>query len=125
MFFRLFILFTAIPLVELYLLLKLGHIIGIFNTIALVLITGMVGAWMAKSQGLALLRHIQYEMQQGRMPSDSLVEGLLLLVGGVLLLTPGLLTDLAGLLLLFPPTRKLIKIYVTKYFQHRIYIQSI
>lgn len=102
---KLLILFVGVPLVELAILVKLGTMVGFWPTIALVLVTGTVGAMLARSQGARVLRAIQAEMAAGRMPAAHLVDGLLVLVGGVVLLTPGLLTDVAGLLLLFPPTR--------------------
>lgn len=102
---KLLILFVGVPLLELAILVKLGTMVGFWPTIALVLVTGTVGAVLARSQGARVLRAIQAEMAAGRMPAAHLVDGLLVLVGGIVLLTPGLLTDIAGLLLLFPPTR--------------------
>ncbi len=125
MFFRFLILFTTIPLLEIWLLLEISKQLGVLDTIALVIITGLAGAWLAKSQGFMLWQSIQLELQQGRMPSDSLIEGLLLLIGGIVLLTPGLITDTAGLLLLFPPSRKWVLKQVKKHFSNRIHIQPI
>ncbi len=125
MFFRFLILFTTIPLLEIWLLLEISKHLGVLDTIALVIITGLAGAWLAKSQGFMLWQSIQLELQQGRMPSDSLIEGLLLLIGGIVLLTPGLITDTAGLLLLFPPSRKWVLKQVKKHFSSRIRIQPI
>lgn len=105
MFGKLLLLFVAVPLVELAILVKLGTLVGFWPTIALVLVTGTVGAWLARSQGIRVLRAIQAETAAGRMPAAHLLDGLLVLIGGIVLLTPGLLTDVAGLLLLFPPTR--------------------
>lgn len=102
---RLFLLFVLVPIVELAILVRLGSWIGFWPTLGLVLLTGAVGAWLAKSQGLRLVRAIQAELAAGRIPATHLVDGLLVLIGGVVLLTPGLLTDVLGILLLFPPSR--------------------
>ncbi|MCO5172419.1 MAG: FxsA family protein [Planctomycetes bacterium] len=103
----LLLLFTVVPVVELYLLLEVGRRLGAGPTIALVLLTGLAGAWMARLQGTAALRRIQGELAQGHPPGRALLEGALILVAAVLLVTPGVLTDAVGLLLLVPPTRAL------------------
>lgn len=105
MLFRLFLLFVAVPLVELALLIWLGQRIGLWPTIGLVLLTGAAGAALARSQGGGVLRRIRAEMAVGRVPVGALQDGLLILVGAVLLLTPGVLTDLTGIALLLPATR--------------------
>jgi UPF0716 protein FxsA len=109
MFLRLLLLFTIIPLVELYLLITIGGVIGVVPTIAIVVGTGVLGAWLARWQGLAVLRRIQDEMAAGRLPTDALIDGLLVLVAAAMLLTPGLLTDAAGFLLLVPGTRAMVR----------------
>lgn len=103
---RLFLLFTLVPALELFFLVRLGLIVGPWSTIGLVLLTGFVGAWLAKREGFAVLRQLQADLHQGLPPATRLVEGALVLTGAVLLITPGLFTDIAGLLLLFPPTRR-------------------
>ena len=109
MFLRLLLLFTIVPLLELYLLITIGGVIGVVPTIAIVVGTGVLGAWLARWQGLAVLRRIQDEMAAGRMPTDALIDGLLVLVAAGLLLTPGLLTDTAGFLLLVPGSRAIVR----------------
>ncbi len=106
MFLRLFLLFTLVPLVELFLLIEIGRLIGPLPTVALVVTTGALGAWLARSQGLATLRRVQSEWSAGRMPAEALLEGLLILIAGAVLLTPGLLTDLFGFFLLVPAGRR-------------------
>lgn len=106
MFARLLILFTAVPLVELALLIKLGNAIGLWPTVLLVVATGVLGAALARSQGTGAVAAIRRELGEGRPPGESLVNGLLILVGGVVLLTPGILTDALGFCLLVPATRK-------------------
>ena len=106
MFARLLVLFTVVPLVELALLIKLGGAVGLWPTVFLVIATGALGAALAKSQGTRTVWTIRREMAEGKPPGESLVNGLLILVGGVVLLTPGLLTDVLGFCLLVPATRK-------------------
>lgn len=108
MFKYLFLAFTVVPLIELYLLLFIGREIGFWPTVAIVLATGLVGALLARKEGLRVLRRWQQSLAQGRMPEEGILGGVLVLVGGVLLVTPGVLTDATGLLLLFPPTRKVV-----------------
>jgi len=109
MFVRLLILFTVVPLIELALLIKLGNLIGLWPTIFIVIATGALGAALARSQGTRTVGAIRAELAQGRAPTESLINGLLILVGGVVLLTPGLLTDILGFSLLIPFTRNWFK----------------
>ena len=109
MFLRLLILFTVVPLVELALLIKLGNVIGLWPTIFIVIGTGVLGAALARSQGTQVISAIRAEVAEGRPPTEGLLNGLLVLVGGVVLLTPGLLTDLLGFSLLIPFTRNWFK----------------
>lgn len=102
---RLLLLFTTIPLLELYLLVRIGEAIGLGPTIALILLTGVLGAALARVQGMATWARFQQALAAGRIPARELVEGLLVLVAGAVLLTPGVVTDLAGFLLLVPPAR--------------------
>ena len=112
MFLRLFLLFTAIPLLELMILIDLGSWIGLAPTLGLVLLTGAAGAWIARLQGLSVLGRIQRELAEGRLPAAELVEGVLVLAGGLLLLTPGLLTDLMGLSLMIPVFRGAVRAWL-------------
>ena len=98
MFLRLLLLFTVVPLVELFLLVKLGTVIGIGATILIVICTGVLGAWLARWQGLGVLRRLTEDVNQGRLPADALIDGLLILIAGAVLLTPGLITDALGFL---------------------------
>ncbi len=106
---RLFVLFVAVPLVELAILVRLGTLFGFWPMLVLVLTTGALGAVLARQEGLRVLRGVQAELAVGRMPAERLLDGLFVLVGGILLLTPGLLTDVGGLLLLAPFSRDRIK----------------
>lgn len=106
---KLLLLFTVVPLVELVLLLELGRRIGTLATLVLIVVTGIVGAVLAKRQGLGVLRRIQAELAAGRAPAAAIVDGLIILVAGALLITPGILTDVVGFLCLVPMTRQAIR----------------
>ena len=116
----LFFLFTLVPLVELYLLVRLGTFIGAVNTIAIVIGTGLAGGLLAKSQGMAVLDRMREELNQGRPPAESLFDGLLIFVAGAMLITPGLLTDAIGLLLLIPLSRQIFKSWLKRKIQEKI-----
>jgi UPF0716 protein FxsA len=108
-FFRLFVLFVMLPLVELALLIRIGQWLGVLPTVAVVVVTGALGAFLARREGFRVLRQIQADLAAGRAPMGRLVDGLLVLVGGVVLLTPGILTDIGGILLLLPGGRGWVK----------------
>jgi len=120
MLFGLFFLFTLVPLLELYLLIRLGTYVGAVDTIAIVIGTGVAGGLLAKSQGLAVLDRMRAELNQGRLPAESLFDGLLILIAGAMLVTPGLLTDGLGLLLLIPWSRQGIKSWLKRKMQEKI-----
>lgn len=109
MFLRLLALFVLLPLVELAILIQVGEWIGLLWTLALVVGTGFLGATLARRQGFRAWLAIQAELREGRMPAKELLDGLLILIGGIVLLTPGILTDLAGFALLLPTTRNAFK----------------
>ncbi len=106
---RLIALFTIMPFIELFLLIKLGQYIGAGYTLLIVLVTGIAGAYLAKGQGINVLRRIQLEMHGGRLPGNHIIDGLCILIGGIMLLAPGLITDTIGFLLVIPGTRFLIR----------------
>lgn len=107
---RLLLLFLVVPLVELTLLLILGDVTDRWWVpILLVIVTGVVGAGLARRQGLQTLRRIQAELSQGKLPTDALLDALLIFLAGALLLTPGVLTDAVGVSLLIPPCRRFYK----------------
>lgn len=103
---RLMLLFILVPALELVLLIEIGSRIGTLSTLALILVTGVVGAQLAGRQGLDVLRRIQRETSEGRLPAVSLIDGAFILIAGALLVTPGILTDVAGLLCLVPAFRR-------------------
>lgn len=104
---RLFLLFTLVPLVELWLLLRVGAWVGLLPTLALVISTGVAGAWLARREGVRCWAAVQSELRAGRVPGEELLHALLVLAAGLLLVTPGILTDLTGLALLLRPVRRL------------------
>ena len=106
--------FIVIPLVEFALLIEIGSRLGTLPTLLLIFGTGVVGAYLARLEGLRILYRIQREFQQGSMPAEQLFDGLLVLIAGVVLITPGLLTDIAGLILLIPVTRYPIKTFIRR-----------
>ena len=114
------LLFIAIPAVELWLLVEVGGRIGTWEVVGLILLTGVVGWSLVKQQGLATVRRIKEETAQGRIPAAEMVAGLCLVAAGLLLVTPGFLTDIVGFLLLMPPVRRLLALYLMKRFKHRV-----
>ncbi len=118
--FYLLVLFIAVPFAELALLLKLAEVTSVMHTLALVVVTGMVGTWLTRSQGIQTYRRIQAAFSAGQMPTDSLLDALMILVAGALLLTPGILTDLFGFSLLLPFTRPFYRRWLIKNFKSRV-----
>jgi len=111
MFIRLLFLMTFIPFIEIYFLIRLNRSIGFGNTILVVLVTGVIGAWLLRKQGHSILQEIQKNSQQNQLPSEAISKGFFTFIGGLLLLTPGILTDAIGLSLIFPVTQSLWKKY--------------
>ena len=106
---KLFLAFTLIPLVEIYLLIKLGQHFGAITSILLVIFTGILGAYLAKMEGLRTLFRLQETLREGGMPGEELLDALLIALAGLVLITPGFITDAVGFLLLIPFTRMLVK----------------
>ena len=117
MFIRLLAVFIIIPLIELVILIKVGSYIGLWPTILIVVLTGVVGASLARYQGFLIINKIRSDVSSGRVPARELIDGLLVLIGGIVLLTPGFLTDIFGFVLLIPVTRNVIKGFVRKQFE--------
>jgi len=106
---RLFLLFSIVPIIEIWILIKVGRVIGALPTAGLLLAISLAGAWLAKSQGLRTVTAIRDELAAGRLPGAQLLDGAMILAGGILLLTPGFFTDFLGLFFLIPATRNLLK----------------
>lgn len=121
----LFLAFICLPLIDLFLLLRVGSILGFWPTVALVISTGLVGAALARWQGISTLARIQSELAAGRMPAAELSDGAMILVAAALLVTPGFVTDVIGLLLLIPPARKVLRAFLTRYFSSRLIVTRV
>lgn len=122
---KLLILFVVLPLVELCLVLLLGQYLGVAWTLVFIIGTGILGTWLARTQGISTYQRIQQELSQGRMPTDSLIDGALILLAGILLISPGVLTDLVGILLMIPPTRILFRRWLIAWFKRNFKIQTL
>ena len=120
MFFKLFLLFAVIPVIELALLIKVGTIIGALNTILIVLFTATAGAWLVRMEGIGVINRFQKNMMEGVFPAEEILDGAMILVAGALLVTPGVLTDIVGFLLVFPASRRLIKRFLRVYIERKI-----
>lgn len=123
--FRLILLFTLLPLAELTLLFRIGEWLGAGATLGLVIGTGVVGAWLARREGLRTWERVRAELAEGRMPGEELLHALLVLIAGVVLVTPGVLTDVAGLLLLVRPIRDAVVKRTRKRLAGRVQFQSV
>ncbi len=124
MFGKLLLLFTLVPALELYLLITIGAKIGVLTTIAVIVFTGVLGAALARQEGLRTLQKAQASLNTGQMPTDAMVEGLMILFAGGLLLTPGFLTDAFGFSLLIPPIRALVRETLKKRFKQQVVVQT-
>lgn len=120
MFIKLLILFTLVPIIELYVLIEAGRQIGVGATIGMIFLTGIAGAYLARSQGFNLINRIQTDLNQGRIPAEEMMDGAMILAGGLLLLTPGFCTDLFGFCLLTPVTRQFFKVWLKKWLDLKI-----
>lgn len=117
---RLLLLFLVLPAVELFLLIEIGERIGTLPTLGIIVATGVIGASLARRQGLAVLARLRTETGAGRVPADALVDGVLILIAGALLVTPGVLTDAVGFCLLIPPLRTLLKRTLRRRFERAV-----
>ena len=113
-------LFIVVPLVELAVLLRVGQAFGLARTLVLVVVTGVVGAALARAQGTRVLAEIRREMAEGRVPGPMLLDGMMILAAGAMLITPGLVTDIAGLLLLVPGCRREVRVWLRRWFEARL-----
>ncbi len=114
------LLFVAVPVVELYVIVQVGQAIGVLDTLAVMILVSLVGAWLARHEGFMVLRRIQDSVAAGRIPADEMIDGALVLAGGLLLLTPGFVSDGVGMMLLFPASRALVRAYVRRRLRVRV-----
>lgn len=119
---RLLLLLTVVPFVELVLLLRLASRFSWQGTLALIVVTGIVGAYLARREGLKTLERIRADLKAGVPPAEAVVDGALILAAGIVLVTPGLLTDLCGLALLVSPIRRRVRRRLIEAFQKRIVV---
>ncbi|OLS39743.1 membrane protein FxsA [Alkalihalophilus pseudofirmus] len=120
MFRILLLLIIIVPALEIAVLILSGNTIGVWPTIALIILTGVLGAWLAKKEGLQAIRVAQLQASQGQLPSSVMLDGICILVGGVVLLTPGFITDAIGFFLLIPATRGIAKGFLLSIFNKMI-----
>ena len=119
------ILFIVVPILEIWVLTQVADGIGWLNAISLVILVSAVGAWMVKQQGLGIIRRVERRLGEGTLPSKELVDGVLVAVAGALMLTPGFITDAVSLLLLFPPTRAIVRTWLMARYSGRIQTTTI
>lgn len=113
--------FVLVPLLEIYLLIKVGSFIGAVPTLLLILFTAVLGAFLLRLQGLLTLARVRESLDHGQLPAESLVEGLILLIAGALLLTPGFFTDTMGFICLVRPLRvRLARYLLREFFVSRV-----
>lgn len=105
----LFLAFIVVPIVELYVIIQVGSAIGALQTITLLIVIGVIGAWLVKREGRNALARIQQQLRVGQLPANEVIDGGLILFAGALMLTPGFITDLLAISLLFPPTRAVVR----------------
>lgn len=113
---------TAIflPIIELILFVTIGKAIGVFWTIGLIFLSGIVGVYVVKTVGIQAFKELPRQMERGEHPANTVVDGVLLGIGAILVILPGFLTDFLGLSLLFAPTRKLYRPFINRFIQNKI-----
>lgn len=114
------LLFVIVPLAELAVIIKVGSLLGVGQTLGLLLLVSILGAWLCKRQGVGVIRRIQAQVNAGVVPGVELVDGALILLAGALCLFPGFITDAVGLLLLLPPVRAGIRRYTRRRLTRRV-----
>ncbi|UCG80968.1 MAG: FxsA family protein [Desulfobacterales bacterium] len=117
---KLFLAFTLIPFFEIYLLIKIGHYLGAFNTIVVVIVTGFLGAYLARLQGIKTMMRVRDSLNRGELPAEDMLDALLIFMAGIVLLTPGFITDIVGIGILVPRTRSWFKRWLRRKFDQWI-----
>ncbi len=112
----LILIILVVPLAEIYLLLEVGSLIGALPTVVLVVFTAVLGSWLLRQQGFVTFRRFQESLARGEVPAYEIIEGPLILLGGLLLLTPGFITDIMGIVCLIQPLRKKVAQYVVEHY---------
>ncbi len=116
----LLVLFILIPALEVTVLIGSSHVIGVWPTFAMIIVTAALGAYLAKRQGFRVLREIRLRVGRGEMPGDAVLDGIFILIGGVLLLVPGYVTDVIGFVFVMPVTRKIWKPIVMRWLEWKL-----
>ena len=116
--------FVVVPLAELYVIFKVGDVLGWAPTLAILVADSLLGSWLLKSQGRAVWRRFNDALRAGRIPHREIIDGVLVIFGGAFLITPGFLTDVIGLFLLLPPTRSLFRGVVTRQLGRRAVVTA-
>jgi UPF0716 protein FxsA len=113
-------LLIVVPMVEIYVIIQVGHAIGAVDTLGLLILLSVFGAWLTKYAGFVVLSRLRAQLDAGRTPTRELIDGVLVLAAGVLIVIPGFVTDAIGLLVLFPPTRAILRAYLRRRFELRV-----
>jgi UPF0716 protein FxsA len=121
---KLLLFFIVLPMVELVLLTLVSYYTSVWTTILFIIGTGILGSWLAHTQGWSTYRRIRQELAQGHMPTAALVDGILILIAGILLISPGVLTDLVGIVLMVPATRRLCRAALIAWFSRHFQLRS-
>ena len=114
------VLFIAVHFAELFVIIQVAHVLGVLNTLGLLVLVSIVGGWLVKREGLGVLRRAQARMNAGQVPGREMVDGVLILFAGALMLTPGFLTDCVGILLLLPPIRFAVRAAALRALERRV-----
>lgn len=120
----LFLVFLVMPVVELYVIIKVGHVIGVLNTIGLLLLISILGAWIVKREGARAWGAFRLSLTEGRVPARETADGALVILGGALLVTPGFVSDVLGTVLVLPPTRALVRRLVLRMARNRVEVYA-
>ncbi len=120
MFGPLLLLFLVVPLIELFIIIQVSGSLGVLETVAILILVSVVGAWLVRREGTSVLRRVQEQLNAGKMPTNELIDGAMIVGGGALMLTPGFLTDGIGVALLLPPVRAVLRPFLAKAVQKRV-----
>lgn len=110
----------AMPIIDLYILIKASQNMGFWTTVMLIIATGIAGYYLARSEGKVVISSINRELSQGRIPGDDLLTGLSIIIGGIFLIVPGIVTDIIGITMILPETREIYKNYIKKRLEDKI-----
>ncbi|MDD2558167.1 MAG: FxsA family protein [Desulfuromonadaceae bacterium] len=121
----LFTIIIVVPILEIYVLISAGKIIGLWPTMGLIVLTGIAGTYLLRTQGADILVKITAALNQGELPKEDLIDAAMIFCGGITLLTPGFCTDILGFALLLPVTRPWLKVWIKRYLTRHIRTQNV